>query len=71
MAPACGLDDRRRFALAVVELAEPGVSIGLENAGIVGEMPSGVLAAAIGRVEEYGCRRIRPAEWPVVADIRP
>ena len=39
MAPARRLGDRPRLALAVVEIVEPGIGIGLQDAGIAGEMP--------------------------------
>jgi hypothetical protein len=61
MAPAGRLGDRAGFAFAVVELAEPGISIGLQDAGIASEMPGGMLAAAIVRVEEHRRRRAGPA----------
>ena len=69
--PAGSLGDRPRLALGIVEFAEPGVSIGLENPRIAGEMPDGMLAVAVARVAEDRCRRVRPAERPVIADIRP
>ena len=71
MAPARRLGDRPGLALAVVELAEPGISIGLEDPGITGQMPGRVLAAAIARVEEHRGRRARSGERPVVAHIGP
>jgi hypothetical protein len=52
VAPARRLGDRSRLAFAVVELAEPGISIGLQDAGIAGEMPGGMLAGAVARLRE-------------------
>jgi hypothetical protein len=57
--------------LAIVEIAEPGISVGLKDAGVTGKMPCGVLGAAIARVEEHRRRRVRSGERPVVAHIRP
>jgi len=71
MAPARGLGNRARFALSVVEIAEPGISVGLEDRGIAGKMPGGVLAVPVARVEEHRRRRIGPGERPVVAHIGP
>ena len=47
MAPARRLGDRPGLAPAVVEIAEPGIGIGLQDAGISGEMPGGMLARAV------------------------
>src|SRR5512143_1657017 len=52
VAPARRLGDRPRLAPAVVEIAEPGISIGLEDPGVPGKMPSGVLAVSVARVME-------------------
>jgi hypothetical protein len=45
MAPARRLGDRPGLAPAVVEVAEPGIGVGLQDAGVSGEMPGGVLAS--------------------------
>jgi hypothetical protein len=71
MAPARRLGDRSGLASGVVEIAEPGIGVGLEAPGVTGKMPGGVLAAAIARVEEHRRRWGRPGERPVVAHIRP
>jgi len=71
MAPARRLGNRPRLAPAVVEIAEPGISIGLEDAGVPGKMPSGVLTVSVARVVEDRRRRVRSGERPVVAHIRP
>jgi hypothetical protein len=42
MAPAGRLGDRAGPAPGIVEIAKTGISIGLEDAGIAGEMPVGV-----------------------------
>jgi hypothetical protein len=67
--PACGLDDPACFATGVVELAEPGIGIGLHQSGMARQMLLGMLAAMIGRVEEHGRRRIRPGKWAIIAHI--
>ena len=55
MAPAGRLGDRAGPAPGIVEIAKTGISIGLEDPGIAGEMPVGVLAVAVARVEEQRC----------------
>jgi hypothetical protein len=60
MAPAGRLGYRAGPAPGIVEIAKAGISIGLEDAGIAGEMPVGVLAVAVARVEEQRCGR-RPS----------
>lgn len=42
VAPARRLGDRAGFPVAAVELAEPGMGIGLQNAGITGQMAGGM-----------------------------
>ena len=71
MRPARGLGDRPRLAVCRRRAVEPGIGIGLQDPGIAGEMPLGMLAGAIARVEEHRRRRSRPAERPVVAHIGP
>ena len=71
MAPAQRLGDRPRPSLGIVELAEPGIGVGLEDSGIAGQMPAWMLTAAVARVIEDRSGRIRPAERPIVSDIRP
>jgi hypothetical protein len=58
-------------AAGLVKLAVAAVGIGLEDAGIAGQMRLGMLAGPIARVIEHGRRRRWPAEWPVVAHIDP
>jgi len=71
MAPARRLGDRARFAPSIVEIAEPGISIGLEDPGITDEMPARVLAAAVAGVKERRCGRVWAGERPVIPDISP
>jgi hypothetical protein len=71
VAPARRLSDRAGFAFAIVEFAKPGISIGLQNPGIAGEMSGGMLAAAVARIKEHGSRRVGPGKWPIVAHISP
>jgi len=71
VAPAGRLGDRARFALGVIELAEPGIGIGLQEAGIAGEMPEGMLAGPVARVKEHRRRRGRPGKRPVIAHVSP
>src|SRR5205809_235667 len=58
-------------ATGLVELAIAAVGVGLEDAGVVGQMRLGMLAGPIARVIEHGRRRRRSAEWLVVAHIDP
>src|SRR5262249_57398902 len=50
MAPARRLGDRAGFAFAIVELAEAGIGVGLKDAGVAGQVPGGMLAGAIARI---------------------
>jgi len=69
MAPARRLGDRAGPAPGIIEIAKAGISIGLEDPGIAGEMPVGVLAAAVARVEEQRGGRVGAGERPIVPDI--
>src|SRR5580704_7515500 len=71
MAPTRRLGDWPRSTFAVIEIAEAGISIGLQDAGVPGEMLRWVFATAIARIEEHGRRRVRPGKRPVVPDIGP
>jgi hypothetical protein len=71
VAPAGRLGDRARFAFAVVELAEPGIGVSLQDAGIAGQVPGGMLAGAIARIEEHFRWRVGPGKRPVVAYVSP
>jgi hypothetical protein len=71
MGPARRLDDRARAPVRLVEPVEPGVGVGLQDAGEAVEMTLGMLAQAIPRIEEHRGRRIRPGEGAVVAHIDP
>jgi hypothetical protein len=44
MRPAGRLDDRPRLAIGLVQLVVAAISVGLENPGIAGQMPGGMLA---------------------------
>src|SRR5215468_10922223 len=68
MAPARGLGDRPGFALGVIEIAEAGISVGLEEPGVADEMPVRVLAVAVARVEGQRCGRVRAGERPIIPD---
>ena len=52
-------------------MVEAGVGVGLENPAVIGEMPARVLAVAVAGVEVHRRRRVRSAEWPVVANVGP
>lgn len=71
VAPARRLSNRAGSAFAVVEIAEPGISIGLQNAGIAGEMPGRMLAATVARIKEHRGRWVGPGKRPVVAHVGP
>ena len=71
MRPARRLGDRARHAPGQVELVEPGIGVGLQDARVARQVAAGMLAAAVRRVEKYRRRWLRAAERPVVADIGP
>jgi hypothetical protein len=77
MRPACNFSDccRRRRAWRDlsrrIKRREARIAIGLQKAAEVGEMGSGMFAAAVGAIEIGSCRRCRATERPVVADINP
>src|SRR5437762_1870873 len=69
MYPAARLDDRPRPAVGFVQFVVSAVSIGLKDAGIIGEVPNRMCTAAVARIIEHCRRRGRSAERPVVAQI--
>ena len=72
MGPAERLGDGTAGAGRRVEPAEAAIGVGLQDPGIAGEMPLGMLAAAVARiVEQHRRRPASPAERAVVADIGP
>ena len=71
MGPARRLDDRPRLAAGLVEPVEARIGVRLHQPGVAGQVPFGMLAAAVGRVEERRRRRIGAGERPVVAHIGP
>ena len=70
MGPAEGFTDGPAGACRRVEAGEAAVGIGLEDSGIAGQVPLGMLAAAVARIVEEDGRRAL-GEGPVVADIGP
>src|SRR5262249_24120607 len=71
MGPAGCFDDRTRLSLRLVDRVEARICVGLENAGVSGEMPLGMLAAAIGRIEVHCSWSSGAAERLIVAHIGP
>jgi hypothetical protein len=71
MAPAQRLDDRTGFAIGKIEAVVAVERIGLQNAGVTGQMPLGMLPGSIARGVEQPRRWVFAAERPVVADIHP
>src|SRR5438045_3411579 len=61
----------RGSAAAIVELTEPGIRVGLQDAGISRQMPRGVFAVAIARVKERRRRRSPAGERPIITHIDP
>ena len=59
------------LATRLVEVVEPGIGVGLQDAGIAGQVPARVLGGAVARVAEHRRRRRRAGEGPVVAHIGP
>ncbi len=58
-------------AAIAVEAGIPGISVRLEDAAEVPQMLPWVLSLAVRRIPVERCRRSRPGEWPVVANIGP
>jgi hypothetical protein len=71
MRPAGSFGDRPGRTLRRIELVEPRIGIGLENARIAIKMTLGMLAGAVARIEEHGRRRITAAKRPIVAHVDP
>jgi hypothetical protein len=71
MSPTQRRCDRSRQAGQLKELIVAIISIGLQNAGKVSQMPEGMLAPPVARGMIQRCRRRPAAEGPVVADISP
>jgi len=81
VAPARRLGDRSRPPSAIVEVAEPGIGIGLENAGAAGKVAVRMLAVAVARVMEDRGRGplahgldpwgVRSGKRPIVAHVSP
>ena len=69
--PARRLGDRAGFSPGVIEIVEPGIGIGLQDAGIVGQVLARMLATTVARVVEQGRRWRRTAERPVIAHVGP
>ena len=59
MSPTRRFDDRTGLARGMIEIVEPGIGVGLQDAGIAGQMAGRMFAAAIARVEEHRRRRRR------------
>ena len=62
MTPARRFDERGRLSLLLVEAVEPGISVGLQDASIAGEVILRMFSAAIPRVVEDRRRRTRAPE---------
>ena len=67
MRPTGGFGD----PVAGEQFVEPGIAVGMDDAGELLQVGSRVLALAVGRVTEQRCRRPRTSERPLVADIDP
>ena len=70
MRPAEGFGHGTAGPCGRVEAGKAAVGIGLEDSGIAGQVPFGMLAAAVARIVEEHCR-LALAERSVVADIGP
>jgi hypothetical protein len=71
VAPVGCLGDRTGSAPVIVEIAKPGIGIGLKDPGIPGEMAARVLAAAVPGVVEHRGWRVWTGERPIIPDISP
>src|SRR4051812_9482202 len=65
------LDDRPRLTSGLVQLVVAAISVGLEDAGITGQMSGRMVAPAITRIVEHRRRWVRAGKRPVIAYIRP
>ncbi len=71
VAPAQRLDDRTRLPVGKIEAIVAVEGVGLQNAGVTGQMPLGMLPRSIARGVEQRRWWVLAAERPVVADIHP
>ena len=65
------LDNGPSLAGRLVEPIETGIGVRLHQARVVRQMAFGMLAAAVGRIEERRGRRIWAGERPVVTHVSP
>jgi SAM-dependent methyltransferase len=54
-----------------IELVVPIIGVGLQDAGVSGQMRLGMLALAVARVVEHRRRRTRSPKRPIVPDVNP
>ncbi|MGY4408198.1 hypothetical protein ACVIYL_009001 [Bradyrhizobium sp. USDA 3315] len=71
MDPTRRLPDRSGLAPRQIELVVAIIGVGLQDAGIPGQMPLGMLAPAVAGVVEHRRRRPRTSKRPVVPDVDP
>ena len=71
MGKASCLQDRRGLAIDSVQLGEPGIGVGLQDAGPGRKVASWAIAAPVGRIVEDDRGRITASEGPVVAHVIP
>src|SRR5215475_13405753 len=67
MRPTAGLDD----AVAGKQLVEPGIAVGMDDAGERVEVGTRMFTFAVGRVAEQRGRRSGPGKRSLVADVDP
>jgi site-specific DNA recombinase len=69
--PTRSLGDRPRSSIRLIQGVVAGIGIGLQDAGIAGQVPVRVLGCPVARVAEHRGRRRLPTKGPVIADIGP
>ena len=71
MRPTAGFQDQTRTTASFIKLAVAAIGIGLQDAGISGEVGLRMFAAAVARIVKHRRRRRRAVERPVIAHIDP
>jgi site-specific DNA recombinase len=71
MRPTRGLGDWPGVSIGLVQSVVAGVGVGLQDAGVVGQVPVRVHGGTVPRVAEHRRRRCWPTKGPIVADIGP
>ena len=71
MRPARGLQDRAWLSPWRIEPVEPGISIRLQNAGVIGQMPFGVDGFSVSGIAKHRRGRVRATKGRIITHIGP